>query len=114
MEQLLRCLSRRLRQSEGFPHEIGVFLGYPLEDVIGFCRHKGEGCKLCGYWKVYGDVDHAKRCFAAFDCCRDAPYARLLSGSPETAGVRSRICCLNDFLETIFFTGGFVDESNLL
>lgn len=66
LEQLLRCLSRRLRQSEGFPHEIGVFLGYPLEDVIGFCRHKGEGCKLCGYWKVYGDVDHAKRCFAAF------------------------------------------------
>ena len=46
LEQLLRCLSRRLRQSEGFPHEIGVFLGYPLEDVIGFCRHKGEGCKL--------------------------------------------------------------------
>ena len=82
LEQLLRCLSRRLRQSEGFPHEIGVFLGYPLEDVIGFCRHKGEGCKLCGYWKVYGDVDHAKRCFAAFDRCRDALYARLLSGSP--------------------------------
>ncbi len=82
LEQLLRCLSCRLRQSEGFPHEIGVFLGYPLEDVIGFCRHKGEGCKLCGYWKVYGDVDHAKRCFAAFDRCRDALYARLLSGSP--------------------------------
>lgn len=82
LEQLLRCLIRRLRQSEGFPHEIGVFLGYPLEDVIGFCRHKGEGCKLCGYWKVYGDVDHAKRCFAAFDRCRDALYARLLSGSP--------------------------------
>ena len=77
LEQLLRCLSRRLRQSEGFPHEIGVFLGYPLEDVIGFCRHKGEGCKLCGYWKVYGDVDHAKQCFAAFDRCRDALYARL-------------------------------------
>ena len=82
LEQLLHHLSRRLRQSEGFPHEIGVFLGYPLEDVIGFCRHKGEGCKLCGYWKVYGDVDHAKRCFAAFDRCRDALYARLLSGSP--------------------------------
>ena len=63
LEQLLRCLSRRLRQSEGFPHEIGVFLGYPLEDVIGFCRHKGEGCKLCGYWKVYGDAEAASRLF---------------------------------------------------
>ena len=69
LEQLLRCLSRRLRQSEGFPHEIGVFLGYPLEDVIGFCRHKGEGCKLCGYWKVYGDEEKALALFSRFRKC---------------------------------------------
>ena len=81
LEQLLHHLSRRLRQSEGFPLEIGGFLGYPLEEVIGLCRHKGEGCKLCGYWKVYGDVDHATRCIAAIDRCRDALYARLLTGS---------------------------------
>ncbi len=38
-----------------FPHEIDVFLGYPCEDVRGFIRHGGQGYKLCGYWKVYGD-----------------------------------------------------------
>ena len=47
-----------------------------------FAGSTTPACKLCGYWKVYGDVDHAKRCFAAFDRCRDALYARLLSGSP--------------------------------
>ena len=33
---LLSHLKKRLSQSEGFPHEIGLFHGYPLEDVIGF------------------------------------------------------------------------------
>lgn len=79
---LLSHLKKRLSRSEGFPHEIGLFLGYPFEDVIGFCRHKGEGCKLCGYWKVYGDVESARECFARFDRCRAALLAHLLSGAP--------------------------------
>ena len=48
----------------GFPHEIGLFLGYPVEDVEGFIRYGGAGCKLCGCWKVYGDVPSASRQFA--------------------------------------------------
>lgn len=79
---LLSHLKKRLSQSEGFPHEIGLFLGYPLEDVIGFCRHKGEGCKLCGYWKVYGDVESARKSFALFDRCRELLFSHLLSGAP--------------------------------
>ncbi len=82
LEPLLGHLRGRLTDSEEFPHEIGLFLGYPLADVIGFCRHRGEDCKLCGYWKVYGDVESAKKCFALFDRCRANLYARLLSGSP--------------------------------
>ena len=38
----LRELSRRLSLADAFPHEIGVFLGYPLEDVLGFIRHGGR------------------------------------------------------------------------
>jgi hypothetical protein len=53
------------------PHEIGLFLGYPVEDVLGFLRHKGRNYKLCGYWKVYGDVERAKRCFRRYDACRE-------------------------------------------
>lgn len=67
---LLRHLRTRFT-GEGFPHEIGLFLDYPVCDVEGFIRHRGEDCKLCGYWKVYGDVEAAKKRFAAYDSCRD-------------------------------------------
>lgn len=54
-----------------FPHEIGLFLGYPVDDVLGFVKHKGKNYKLCGYWKVYGDVERAKLCFRQYDKCRE-------------------------------------------
>jgi hypothetical protein len=53
------------------PHEVGLFLGYPFEDVTGFIRHKGRNYKLCGYWKVYGDVERAKMLFRQYDLCRE-------------------------------------------
>lgn len=64
LEAKLERLGRRAAGQGGFPHEIGLFLGYPAEDVEGFIRYGGEGCKLCGCWKVYGDVEHASRQFA--------------------------------------------------
>jgi hypothetical protein len=51
----------------GCPHEIGVFLGYPLPDVRAFVRNKGRNYLLNGYWKVYTDVSYAVRMFQAFD-----------------------------------------------
>ena len=63
LEALLRKLRQRIAQSEGFPHEIGLFLGYPVEDVVGFIRYGGRGCKLSGCWKVYGDAEAAARLF---------------------------------------------------
>lgn len=56
---LLAHLSHRVTASchhgEPFPHEIGVFLGYPIEDVIGFMKYKGARALCSGYWKVYAD-----------------------------------------------------------
>ena len=63
LEELLRMLKRRIALTDGFPHEIGLFLGYPIEDVVGFIRNKGRGCKMSGYWKVYGDAEAASRLF---------------------------------------------------
>lgn len=77
----LRHLRRRLLWREGFPHEIGLFLGYPPEDVQGFLADPGGGrCKLCGHWKVYHDVEGARRQFARFDCSREALCSRLRAG----------------------------------
>lgn len=77
---LLEHLSGRLACYEEFPHEIGLFLGYPPEDVAGFQRYGGRGCKLCGYWKVYSDVEQAKSLFRQYDRCRAALCARLARG----------------------------------
>jgi hypothetical protein len=60
----------RFRESGPFPHEVGFFLGYPPEDVIGFMENNGKGCKLCGTWKVYGDVEKARACFREYSLCR--------------------------------------------
>lgn len=63
-------LIERLNENEEFPHEIGLFLGYPPEDVDGFIHHKCDA-KCCGYWKVYGDVDAAQKTFARYRKCTD-------------------------------------------
>ncbi len=62
-------LAKKIRQSETFPHEIGFFLGYPPEDVIGFMEHKNEGVKCAGLWKVYGDEAKARHLFALYRKC---------------------------------------------
>lgn len=66
-------LIQRLDESEEFPHEIGLFLGYPPADVCGFIQ-KGE-CKCVGCWKVYTDVASARKTFAKFKKCSDI-YAK--------------------------------------
>lgn len=67
--ECLDILSKRLCERD-FPHEIGIFLGYPLEDVKGFIANCGKRCKLCGVWKVYGDVERAKALFKCYENCR--------------------------------------------
>ncbi len=62
-------LKERLRECPCFPHEIGIFLGYPLEDVIGFIRYKGKNCKCSGFWKVYGNEGETRRYFEKLRKC---------------------------------------------
>lgn len=64
---LLGQLSKRLCLEQDYPHEIGLFLGYPLEDVVGFIENKGWNYTCCGCWKSYGDPERAQ---AYFDLCR--------------------------------------------
>ena len=67
-------LGEKICQSGDFPHEIGLFLGYPAEDVRGFIE--GGACKCVGCWKVYGDADSAMRRFAQFRKCTEV-YSSL-------------------------------------
>ena len=70
LDALLDHLTYRVGLHQGFPHEIGLFLGYPPEDVDGFIRHGGKDSKLSGYWKVYGNTAQAEETFALYDRCR--------------------------------------------
>ena len=76
-----KCLPKlieRVRASEEFPHEIGLFLGYPPEDVQGFLDHRP--CKCSGCWKVYGDENRAKKTFDLYKKCERVYCQQLARG----------------------------------
>lgn len=78
-ERCIVQLIQRLANQDEFPHEIGLFLGYPPEDVGGFIENKACNCKCCGCWKVYGDAESAQKTFAKYKKCTEdycAHYAR--------------------------------------
>lgn len=56
----------------GFPHEMGVFLGYPLPDVKGFIEHQGKNYLCSGYWKVYHNETKAKKTFQLYQTVKEA------------------------------------------
>lgn len=63
-----------------FPHEIGVFLGYPAEDVRGFMGGRQVTCK--GAWHAYGDEQVAKRRFLALERQEKHCRSRFAAGEP--------------------------------
>ena len=76
IEESLNHLKTRMIQNEGFPHEIGVFLDYPLKDVEGFIENKGKNFKISGMWKVYANENETEKLFARYRKCREI-YIRL-------------------------------------
>ena len=78
----LRCLMDRLQcQKDGFPHEIGLFLGYPPEDVRGFIENETRNYKFTGYWKVYGDEERSRALFDKFERCTRCYLASWARGT---------------------------------
>ncbi len=64
----IELLKEHLIQDE-FPHERGVFLGYPLPDIIAFIENKGNDYLFVGFWKVYSNESEARRKFNLFSKC---------------------------------------------
>jgi hypothetical protein len=61
LEDCLELLKKRFN-SEKFPHEIGVFLGYPLKDVEGFAKCPDHCQKVKkAPWKIFGDIKPSLR-----------------------------------------------------
>lgn len=81
LETMLDKLAAKLQGNNGFPHEIGVFLGYPFEDVKAFIANKGKNYKHVGHWKVYTDEHAAIRTFSRFKKCTELYCQKLEEGT---------------------------------
>lgn len=96
LEAALERLGVRLEQrsprdsSRSFPHEVGLFLGYPYDDVMAFIEHEGRDYLCCGCWKVYSHKEQAEACFARYKRCTLACEEMLGRGTTlrELAGLR--------------------------
>lgn len=60
----LTRLSERFCEQD-FPHEVGLFLGYPLKDVIGFISVRSR-LTLQGIWRIYGKAEPSLRLMDRF------------------------------------------------
>ncbi len=82
MNRCIGCLKNRINTEKDFPHEIGLFIGYPPEDVKGFIENKAKKSKCTGCWKVYGDEEKARSTFIKYKKCSSAYLERWRNGSP--------------------------------
>lgn len=75
LDGLLEHFSRRMEAYQekcgAFPHEMGIFLEYPVKDVEAFIKNEGEYYIFCGYWKVYHNPNEARKKFIEYDAAKD-------------------------------------------
>lgn len=76
--RMLKLRFRRFKEGKGeFPHEIGIFLGYPLQDIRQFLLNNGRNYLLCGYWKVYVEPETAIHSFRIYDRAKELAACSL-------------------------------------
>lgn len=80
-EALLEVLSRRIEKNDSFPHEIGLFIGYPAKDVAAFMGLVKLPFACQGPWKIYGNPVQSLGLAEQFRCCRERMGAILASGN---------------------------------
>ncbi|WP_026840578.1 DUF3793 family protein [Citrifermentans bremense] len=78
-EAVLSELEHRV-EGEGFPHEIGVFLGYPLKDVVGFMGWAPLSFTCQGPWKIFGNPVPSLELAENHRKCRCEMSLQLASG----------------------------------
>lgn len=86
IEEAISYLKERYRiymeDRREFPDELGIFFGYPVEDVKAYIKNQGKNYKKCGFWKVYCNVESAEQAFNRFREVRDAAVEALSEGMP--------------------------------
>lgn len=84
VEKICQELSKRyavyMEERGSFPHEIGLLLGYPVEDVLGFIENEGKNYLYAGYWKVYGNVVETMALFESYNEAKEQLIRMISQG----------------------------------
>ena len=82
--KILRTFSLRyeayMQGDKSFPHEMGLLLGYPVEDVVGFVENNGKNFLYSGYWKVYENQKAKVKLFDKFKVAEETLIHLLSNG----------------------------------
>lgn len=85
----LQQLRERVRGGD-FPHEIGIFLGYPLKDVLAFMGQIRLVFSCQGPWKIYGDPASSLELVCRYRQCRQRMADRLTSTDDPGSCLRAK------------------------
>lgn len=84
LEELFSVFIRRYagygRNRGKFPHEMGLLLGYPIEDVMGFIENNGKNFLYTGYWKVYENIGEKIHLFREFEIAKETLVQLIAMG----------------------------------
>lgn len=69
-----------MEHPQDFPHEMGILLGYPLEDVTGFIKNKGKNYLYIGYWKVYENFSDKISLFHQYEMVKEQQVLLIADG----------------------------------
>ncbi|WP_425801462.1 DUF3793 family protein [Desulfitobacterium sp. Sab5] len=80
LEKCLEHLVQKIRSID-FPHEIGLFLGYPLKDVLGFMGLASLPYIKTQGWKVYGNEKLSDQWYERYQSARKLMQEKIGIGS---------------------------------
>lgn len=82
--ELIHVVKKKYRAYSGgtgeFPHELGLLLGYPAEDVRGYMDNKGRNYLCTGYWQVYANPAAKMHLFQKFELARERLIRAIFDG----------------------------------
>lgn len=89
LQKMLAELKKRFQTEVDMPHEIGLFLGYPLKDVAGFMGCSDRPCTGCRQWRIYGDPAPSMALSDHYAACRRGMANRLIAADNPAALLRT-------------------------
>lgn len=79
LESNLKVLKSRYNKYN-CPHEIGIFLGIPVEEVRAFIESSGNNYIESRYWKVFVDRKKSTDIFKRYDFIRKYTISSIING----------------------------------